>query len=263
MPAQGPLDYLPLWVFFALTAALVLLTIEVGFRLGRRRAESAEHESAASVGAMANASLALLAFLLAFTFGFAASRLEARRTILLDEVNAIGTTYLRAATLPEPERSLARTLLREYAATRLEATKNGKLESALQHSATLQSRLWDSAAALAARNPNAIVYGLYLETLNEMIDLHAKRVNEGLRVRVPAVIWAVLFALTALAMGETGYQIGLSSPQRSRSVPVFALAFSVVIFLIADLDRPQAGWVKVSQLPMQELLDSMSPPAPQ
>ena len=96
-----------------------------------------------------------------------------------------------------------------------------------------------------------------------MIDLHAKRVNEGLRVRVPAVIWAVLFVLTALAMGETGYQIGLSSPQRSRSVPVFALAFSVVIFLIADLDRPQAGWVTVNQLPMQELLDSMTPPPPQ
>ena len=73
MPAQEPLDFLPLWAFFAVTVALVLLSIEVGFRIGRRRAASTDHESAASVGAMASASLALLAFLLAFTFGFAAS----------------------------------------------------------------------------------------------------------------------------------------------------------------------------------------------
>ena len=241
--------------------ALVLASIEAGFQLGRHRASSTEAENVSSVGAMAGASLALLAFLLGFTFAFAASRLETRRSVLLDEVNAIGTTWLRAATLPEPERTQARELLREYVDTRLEAVKTGRLDAAIQHSAVLQTRLWDSAAALAARSPDSIVVGLYLQTLNQMIDLHTTRLNEGLRVRVPAIIWLVLFALTVIAMGEMGYQTGLSGSRRPLAVPALALAFSVVMLLIADLDRPNAGWVSVSQAPMQELRESMVEPS--
>ena len=261
MQLEGPLDFVPLWGLFALTIALVLGSLEAGFQVGKRRAALPEHENPASAGAMASASLALLAFLLAFTFSFAASRLETRRTVLLDEVNAIGTTYLRAATLPEPERTQARGLLREYVDTRLEAASTGRLDAALQHSEVLQARLWDSAAELAARNPTSIVVGLYLQTLNETIDLHAKRLNEGLRVRIPSIVWAVLFALTVLSMVEMGYQNGLSEKRRPLAVPAFALGFSLVILLIADLDRPQAGWVRVSQQPMLELRASMNEPS--
>lgn len=258
---SGPLDFLPLWTLFGLTVALVIGSIEAGFWLGTRRSRSRESENQSSVANMAAASLGLLAFLLGFTFSFAASRLETRRSVLLQEVNAIGTTWLRAATLPEPERAQARELLREYVDTRLEAVRAGKLDAAVQHSAVLQTRLWDSAAALATRTPNSIVVGLYLQTLNEMIDLHTTRLNEALRVRIPIVIWAVLFALTAIAMAQIGYQIGLSGSRRPLAVPALALAFSVVMLLIADLDRPHAGWVRVSQIPMQELRDSMVEPS--
>jgi hypothetical protein len=258
MPFQGPIDFLPLPALFAVTFALVWLAVEVGQRLGERRAARAEHETSAAVGAMTTATLALLAFLLAFTFSFAASRLETRRTLLLDEVNAIGTTWLRAATLPEPERSESRALLRRYAEERLAAVKDGSTEAAIRRSEELQKALWDIAAALGARSPDSVIAGLYLETLNETIDLHAKRVNEGLRVRIPLVIWAVLVGLTVAGMAQTGYQTGLGGSRRPLSVPIFALGFAAVIFLIADLDRPQAGWISVSQAPMQELLDSMA-----
>lgn len=80
MSDQGPLDLVPLWLLFLATIALVLLAIELGFQIGLRRAEVANPEREAPVGAMVGASLGLLAFLLAFTFRFAASRFEARRT---------------------------------------------------------------------------------------------------------------------------------------------------------------------------------------
>jgi hypothetical protein len=258
MQFQGPIDFVPLPALFLLTFAMVWLAVEIGQRLGERRAVRAEHEKEAAVGAMTTATLALLAFLLAFTFSFAASRLETRRTLLLDEVNAIGTTWLRAATLPEPERSQARALLREYGEVRLEAVRGGMVEPGIRRSEALQKQLWDSAAALAARSPESVIVGLYLQTLNETIDLHAKRVNEGLRVRIPPVVWAVLIGLTVTGMGQAGYQTGLAGSRRPLSVPVFALGFAAVIFLIADLDRPHAGWVRVSQQPMQELVGSMS-----
>ena len=211
---------------------------------------------------MANASLALLAFLLTFTFGFAASRLEVRRTILLDEVNAIGTTYLHAGTLPDAEAAQARGLLREYVDSRLEVVRTGKLEEGIQQWEELQKRLWESAAALARANPTSIAIGLYLQTLNEMIDLHTTRLNESVRVRIPVTIWAALYAVTVIAMVEMGYQTGLSGKRRPLSVPAFALAFAVVIYLITDLDRPQAGMIRVSQQPLLELRHSMSETPP-
>jgi hypothetical protein len=258
MRYAGPLDFLPLWALFALTVALVLLCLEAGFRLGRRRAESANPEKESSVGAMASASLALLAFLLAFTFGFAASRVEARRTLMLDEVNAVGTTYLRTGTLPEAERAMPRALLREYADTRIAAARSEDIEVEIRRSLELQQRLWEHAASLAERQPNSIVVGLYLQALNETIDLHTKRVTEAVRVRVPGIFWLVLYAVTALAMAEMGYHTGLSGLRRPLSTPALAIAFASVVFLIADLDRPQSGWIRGSQVPMVELRQSMA-----
>ena len=98
MTYQGPLDSIPLPAIFALTFALVLIALEAGRRIGRARAASSDPENPSSVGSMTSSSLALLAFLLAFTFSVAAERFDVRRTTLLDEVNAIGTTFLRAST---------------------------------------------------------------------------------------------------------------------------------------------------------------------
>jgi hypothetical protein len=95
-----PLDFLPLWGLFATTVGVVLLAVEAGFRLGRWRHQRSEQEKEPPVGAMVGAILGLLAFPLAFTFGLAASRFDTRRELVLDEANAIGRTYLRAALLP-------------------------------------------------------------------------------------------------------------------------------------------------------------------
>lgn len=257
MYASGPFDFVPIPFVFVLTIAFVLLFLELGFRLGRHRAASRDVEKESSVGAMANASLALLAFLLAFTFGFAASRLEARRTVFLDEVNAIGTAYLRASVLPEPERSEARSLLRNYTDVRLAAVATGDIETAVSRSLELQTKLWDRAAALAAASPGSIVLGLYLQSLNQMIDLHTTRLTQSLRVRIPMILWLVIFGVTALSMVEMGYQTGLVGKRRPRSMPAFALAFGSVILLIADLDRPQAGFIRLGQEAMIELRQSM------
>lgn len=101
MPSSGPLDALPLWGLFLAILLLVLLSVEGGYRLGKYRRSRSEEEKEAPVGAMVGATLGLLAFLLAFTFGLAATRFDTRRQVLLDEANAIGTTYLRAGMLPD------------------------------------------------------------------------------------------------------------------------------------------------------------------
>jgi len=105
------LDAFPLGALFLTILVLVLAAIEGGYRLGRYRHSQSDREKEAPVGAMVGATLGLLAFMLAFTFGMAASRFDTRRQLVLDEANAIGTTYLRTAMLPEG-RDEIRALLR-------------------------------------------------------------------------------------------------------------------------------------------------------
>jgi len=257
MYAAGPLDVIPIPLVSLLAVAFVVLFLELGFRLGRRRATSADVEKESSAGAMVSASLALLALLMAFTFSFAASRIEARRHVFLNEVNAIGTVYLRTRTLPEATRTAARALLREYADVRVTAAQSGNVQPAIRRSVEIQNQLWESAASLAEANPGSLVLSLYLQALNEMIDLHTTRLVESLGVRIPAIVWVVIGAITALSMGAMGYQTGLGGRRRPRSMPAFAVAFALMVLLIADLDRPQSGWIRLSQDPLIALRASM------
>jgi len=136
---------------------------------------------------MAGATLGLLAFILAFTFGLAASRFDARRQVMLDEANAIGTTYLRAGMLLEQGKQI-RALLREYVDARLDTVKSGNVAEGISRSENIQKQVWSEAKTVGTKNPNSIVAGLFVQSLNEMIDLHAKRVQAGVRSRIPGTI---------------------------------------------------------------------------
>src|SRR6187399_1439615 len=135
------LDALPLWGLFFTVIVLVLAAIEGGYRLGLYRHSRAGDEKEAPVGAMVGATLGLLAFMLAFTFGMAASRFDTRKQLVLDEANAIGTTYLRSAMLPERSDDI-RALLRSYVDARLEAIRSGQVAEAILRSEDIQGQLW-------------------------------------------------------------------------------------------------------------------------
>src|SRR4029077_1272694 len=133
-------------------------------------------EKEAPVGAMVGSVLGLLAFMLAFTFGMAASRFDTRKQLVLEEANAIGTTYLRAAMLPE-RRDEIRALLRSYVDGRLEAVRSGRVAVEILRSEATQGQLWSAATAVGLQHPDSIVVGLFVGSLNDVIDLHAKRVT--------------------------------------------------------------------------------------
>src|SRR5215467_13090251 len=259
MQGSGPIDVLPLWALFISILLVVLLSVEFGYRLGKYRRSRQEQEKEAPVGTMVGATLGLLAFILAFTFGLAAARFDARRQVLLDEANAIGTTYLRAGMLPEQGEEI-RGLLRDYVAARLEGVQAGKVAEGIRRSEDIQQKVWAEAETVGQKNPNSIVVGLFVQSLNEMIDLHAKRVQAGLRSRIPGAIWLGLFAVAALSLATMGYHAGLSGTRRSLAILAVAVTFSVVIELIADLDRSQEGVLRVSQQALLDVQRSMAPP---
>jgi hypothetical protein len=261
MPSQEPLDSLPLWAVFGITVVLIFLAVETGFRVGRWRRRRAEPEKETPVGTVVAASLGLLAFLLAFTFGMAASRFDARQTLVIDEANALGTTYLRAALLPEPHRTEIRKLLRDYVDLRLEAVQRGMVGPALARSKKLQGRLWAQAVIVGEKNPTPVT-ALFIQSLNQVIDLHAEWVEIGMRHRVPLTIWGALYFMAILAMAEVGYHAGLSSTTRTPATLALVVMFSGVLWLIADLDRPQEGLLRACQQAMIDLQKSLTTATP-
>jgi hypothetical protein len=199
--------------------------------------------------------------MMGFTFSVALSRFEARLDAVLEEANAIGTTALRARLLPEPQASTSLKLLHDYAQLRLELTQKAasaaEIAIAVERSNAIQEALWLNAKAVAAKDNAMVPTGLYLQTLNDMIDDQEKRLT-AFRNRVPAVVFVALYGIATIAACFTGYS-GWSEAQRSRvSDYLVGFVIAAVILLIQDLDRPETGFISVSQQPIIDLLQSMA-----
>ena len=244
------------WLVFLGAIALVLAAAEVGYRVGGLRRKAAAAEKEAPVGGMVAASLGLLAFMLAFTFGLAADFFMDKREAMLVEANAIGTAYLRADFLPGIARGRARELLREYVDVRLDAAETGEIDAAIERSQEIHELLWADTVT-AARNEPTPVVALYVSALNEVIDQHSRRVFVVLNSHIPTTIWTALYVIAFVAFGALGYHSALAATSRSLAIVAIGVIFASVLWLIADLDRSREGVMRVSQQTMIDLRNTM------
>ena len=257
MPHLSFLDYIPLWAVFGGIVLLMAFSMEIGFRFGRWRRTRAQPEKESPVGAVVGATLALLGFMLAITFGVAVSRFEMRAAAYLNEIDAISTAYLRADFLPEEARSQIRQNLREYVDVRIRAVESGNIQAGIQRSEEIHQIMWSSTAAAVLANENSLPLSLFVESLNELIDIHTRRVITGLWLRIPSTIWLVLYAIAFLGMGEIGYQTALAGSARTPVSIALIVAFASILWLITDLDRPHEGVLRINQRAMKELQSTM------
>jgi len=257
------IDALPIWAVFAGTIVVVMVAIEAGYLLGQAMHRRSDEEKESPVSAIAGAILGLAAFMLAFTFGIVSERHDYKKALVREDAVAIRTAWQRSDFLPEPDRAEAKTLLRHYVDVRVTFAEEGTLEparvkSVLAETQRIQDRLWDMAAANARQDMNSDVAALYIESLNEVNGIHASRVAVGIQARVPNEIWLALYCVTILGMMSVGYQTGIAGSKRSMARPILALSFALVFTLIASLDRPDSGVIKVTQQPLIDLRDAMA-----
>lgn len=250
------LDFLPLWSLFLSTIALIGIAMECGFRLGVWRRRQAGQEKDAPVSAVVGAMLGLLGFMLAITFGIAVSRFDFRRQAFLGEVNVISTAYLYADLLPSKEKDEIRALLREYVDVRLHAVQSGKLREGILLSENIHRKLWATTLRASTESQNFLAVGIFAQTLNGVFDAHTRRVFGNVDSRIPAFIWLVLYGVAMLGMGALGYQAALAGSARSPTSVGLVIAFAAVLLLVADLDRPQGGFLRVNQNAMEALRES-------
>jgi hypothetical protein len=253
-------DDVPVWLLFAITTLLVVATIEIGYLLGRAARRNSEDEKESPVSAIAGTVLALLAFILAFTFGIVANKYDSRRELVRDQANAIRTSYDRSDFLPEPSRDEAKPLYNDYIALILEASEPGNVDllpELIADAQAIQAQLWDFAVENVRLGDNSDISAMYVESLNDMSNVLATRIAIAVQARMPIGLWIVLYALIALGMVAVGYQTAIAGSRRTWLMVIMALSFSIVITVIAALDNPERGYITVSQRPLIDLQSEM------
>ncbi len=237
----------------------------LGVLIGRRIQHLSDSLSE-PFGVLQGALLGVVGLILAFGLSLAVTRYDDRRSAVVDEANAIGTTWLRAQTLEEPQRSRSLTLLQNYTETAVDFADHQPGSDAEREATAaeeeIQRRLWRQAGEALNDAPEASAPRLYVETLNEMIDAQGTRLA-GVNNRVPTAVFLLELFGAALALGLLGAYLTLIG----RGVPALILAGALVAWLLVvinDLDRPTRGMIRVPDTALVNQLETQerAPTAP-
>ncbi|MES2661177.1 MAG: hypothetical protein V4689_21335 [Verrucomicrobiota bacterium] len=246
------------WMVLMITTLLFFLIAELAYRLGRVYRKR-NPDASASDGGVQGAVLGLLGLLLGFTFAMAVGRYDTRHTLNVDEANSIGTTWLRSDFLPSPQQDEVKTLLRRYAELKVEAPsvrdRTPQMAEMRAEIGRIQSELWTAGSKAAAAVPTPVTVS-FITTLNETIDLDSSNLT-AMRNRVPGAVWLLLLVVASSGSWVSGYGCGLAGMRSTFSQLIFPILIGVVITLIADIDRPHMGVIRVNKGPMNNLLESM------
>lgn len=234
----------------------MVLAMEIGFRSGLRKQAKAT-EAITQANAVLVSMLGLLALLLAFTFSAALQRYEDRSQTVVAEANAIGTTYLRARLLPLGMQDEVQALLRQYLEVRIQegrvdSTEPELHESLLQQAKLMEARLWSHAVKAAELDKSVVTSGLFIQSLNELIDTSTTR-NAALNRQVPEIVLLLMFATIVLTTATLGYASGIAGHRVTLAAFVLVMLIALVVYLIIDLDRPRRGAIQVSHESMLSL----------
>jgi hypothetical protein len=235
-------------VAFALLLVL-LISLETGFRIGRRAARQTDTAASAQIGAIQGAILGLLGF----SFAAAGARFIERQDLIVQEANAIGTAYLRADLLDEPFRSELRSALKSYTEYRVDLAARGRYGLTDADTAAIEqqhARMWRAAIAGVANRPATMV-GV-LPPLNDVIDLHSTRLYAGVK-HLPTLVMALLIASSMLSVGVIGYGYGGGGHRRAALTVPLAVVIAVALWITIDLDRPRAGLIQLNDAPLESL----------
>jgi hypothetical protein len=252
------LDSFPVWGMFLATAAVSFVSLKIGFRLARTSQWPPIREQEAQVRTMTGGAIGLLTFMLVFTFWIASSHYNQARQVVLDEAGVIGTTYMRADLLPEPYRAEIRNLLREYVDVRLVGIRSGNIDHASSREEEARLRIWSRTMAAREETQNPIFDEFLRRSLSKFIALHTAWVGVQKEFDISNAVWIALYMIIALTMISIGFHAGITHMNKAPVIPVFVLLLSVVMSLIADLDTPYVGALRVNHWSMIELREIMS-----
>jgi hypothetical protein len=251
-----------LWQMFVLFLVCLLLPMELGLRLGsRHRSRLDGAEAPAHSDVTLPALLALLGLILAFTYSFSLGRADNRKEAVIAEVNAIGTTFMRADLLDEPGRGNLRQALYDYALTRrvepgsLRSAED--LESVIEDSLVVQARLWPLLTrALREGTLTAPEKTLLVNALTDVLDTHNQLIM-AIYDRLPPAVLGLLLLVGGASLGVAGYNAALNGHPARLRMSLFGFILACLMFMILDFDMPQRGFIQVNFGNLDRLIADM------
>jgi len=245
------------WELGVLLVIVLALVLDLGRRTAAYFQIEKDTQRKEQVSTIRDGLFILVSLLLGFTLSLAASRFVERRSLLVEEAISIGTTYLRASTLPPSHRDHSKQLLQEYVDARLDMDNArvdaNRFSEAVRRSKRLQDELWLDAATVAQDDRTAIT-AVYINSLNETIDLHEKRVAAD-ENRVPQPVWLLILCISVIAV----FTRGATLPSRFwATLILIPITIAIVVALVADLDSSSSGLIRIDQRAMQRLKADMS-----
>jgi hypothetical protein len=235
----------------------MILCLEFGRRRGIRRMAEDPEGMRAGLGAIDGAIFGLLGLLIAFTFSGAAGRFDARRQLIVEEANTIGTAYLRLDLLPPDEQPALRESFRQYVDSRLAVySKLPDVEAAQAEYARATeflNKIWPQAVAATGRGGNQAATMLLLPAINQMIDI-ASTHKMAAQTHPPKIIFVMLAVLTLVSSVLAGYGMAGGRSHSWIHIFGFALVMAITVFVILDLEFPRLGLIHIDAFD-QTLLD--------
>ena len=242
------------FLLFIITFLLLWFAAWSGMSLRSRRSELSE-SMRSDYSVIVGATLTLLGLLIGFTFSMATTRYDQRKTLEEEEANAIGTEYTRADFLPAQDSTRVQDLLRHYTGLRIRfyTTRNqAELRSIDTETSKLQSQLWTTVAAAAKLQPNPLS-ALASSGMNDVLNAQGYT-QAAWWNRIPIAAWILMFLIAALSNILLGY--GMHGKATVLAV-ILPLAVSISFFLIADIDSPRRGVIRVRPQNLYALADSL------
>ena len=234
---------LPLWAIYIGIVLIIILSVRGGNVFARWRKKHIGKEDDSSINTLVGATLGLLAFMLAFTFNLSSNRFDGRKQFLLEEVNSIETSWLRAGLVAQPYSDQLKKALVDYVEVRLWLIDNpSKAKEGINKSVVLQNKMWSLITNMTQENDgDSRINVLLIDAVNHMFDNQTKRISKALVDRIPNLIWIALFSLIIISMFEVGYMLGKSEKSNWILVLALSMAFSAIIIIIVDLDSSKGN----------------------
>jgi hypothetical protein len=243
------------FAFTLILFAAMLGALEVGRRIGARRLAQDAEAARAGIGVVEGSVFGLLGLLLAFTFSGAAERFDTRRHLIADEVNAIGTAWLRIDVVPPNAQPAIRDAFRRYLDARLATYQNlsdvSATAKALKSAEHAEAEVWARAVNATRGDGGQAAQRLLLPSLNEMFDIAEMRLL-AMRVHPPNVIFVMLALMSLAGALLAGYGM---APNRNWLHEIgFAVTVAFAVYVIIDLEYPRFGLIRVDSFD-QALID--------
>jgi hypothetical protein len=241
--------------FFVITLALLWIASRVGTYFRKQSQDEGMDEEHFKL--ILGATLTLLGLMIGFTFAMAVSRYDQRKDYEAREANAIGTEYVRVDVLSAANAAELRALLRDYLDQRILYYTSGDSERLRQTRAKtsqLQSELWSEVTASVSAQPSA-VSALVLSGMNDVLNSEGYA-EAAWRNRVPLAAWILLISIAIYCNFLLGYG---AHRKTSMLLLVLPIALAISFFLIADIDSPRSGVIRVDPQNLESLADSLRP----